>query len=136
MKEESNMILTNPQDREIFEEALSASKREIKGFYEEDNFSTHYILFLEYLRLSRMIIDLEELDFNNEAKNYEVDEKMDKILKYVSKRMPFKEALGNVIVSLGSFPDPSDMMRYMDMSQEDLELEKEKLFNKTGLWNT
>ena len=129
------MVLTNPQDQKVFEEALSVSKAEINSFYKEDIFPTHYILFLEYLRLSKMIGDLKGIDFGDIEMDEEMYEEMNKILEYVIKRMPHKETLGEV-VSPNYFPDASEMMRYMNMSQGELKIEKEKLFNKTGIWNT
>ena len=129
------MVLTNPQDQKVFEEALSASKREINSFYKEDIIPTHYILFLEYLRLTKVIIDLKGIDASNSEMDIEVYEDIDEIFKYVIKRMPHKVALGEV-ASPNYFPDFSEMMRYMNMSQGELKIEKEKLFNKTGIWNT
>jgi len=33
------------------------------------------------------------------------------------------------------FPDATEMMRFMMMSPGDLEQEKQKLLNESGLWN-
>jgi hypothetical protein len=112
--------------QKAFDEALAASTEEINSFYKADNPKTHFILFLEYLRLSKMIADLKEMDYNNEE--------MQKITEYVFERMPHKEILANVMTP-EYFPDASEMMRYMMMSPEDLEQEKQKLLNETGLWN-
>jgi len=48
--------------------------------------------------------------------------------------MPHNEILANVMTP-EYFPDASEMMRYMTMSPGDLEQEKQKLLNETGLWN-
>jgi len=113
-------------NQKAFDEALVASTQEIDSFYKEDVYQTHYILFLEYLRLSYIIADLKEMDYN--------DEKMQEITEYVFERMPQKEILANVMTP-EYFPDASEMMRCMNMSPEDLEQEKQKLLNKTGLWS-
>jgi hypothetical protein len=114
------------EHQKAFNEALAASTEEINSFYKADNPKTHFILFLEYLRLSKMIADLKEMDYNNEE--------MQKITEYVFERMAHKEILANVMTP-EYFPDASEMMRYMMMSPEDLEQEKQKLLNETGLWN-
>ena len=46
--------------------------------------------------------------------------------------MPHKEILANVMTP-EYFPDASEMMRFMMMSLGDLEQEKQKLLNETGL---
>ena len=112
--------------QKAFDEALAASTEEINSFYKAANPKTHYILLLEYLRLSKMIADLKEMDYSNEE--------MQKITEYVFERMPHKEILANVMTP-EYFLDASEMMRYMMMSPEDLEQEKQKLLNETGLWN-
>jgi len=114
------------EEQKAFDEALAASTAEINSFYKEDVYQTHYILFLEYLRLSKMIADLKEMDYNNEE--------MQKITEYVFERMPHKEILANVMTP-EYFPDATEMMRFMMMSPGDLEQEKQKLLNKRGLWN-
>ena len=114
------------EEQKAFDEALAASKKEINSFYKADNPKTHYILFLEYLRLSYIIADLKEMDYN--------DEKMQEITEYVFEHMPHKETLANVMTP-EYFPDASEMMRCMNMSPEDLEQEKQKLLNETGLWS-
>jgi len=121
------MLLTNPQDQKAFDEALAASKDEINSFYKADNPKTHYILFLEYIHLSKMIADLQKVDYN--------DEKFQEIVEYVFERMPHEEILANVMTP-EYFPDATEMMQYMNMSPEELEQEKQKLLNETGLWNT
>ena len=88
-----------------------------------DNYKTHFILFLEYLSISKMIANLKEIDYDNK----EIHE----IAEYVFECMPYKESLVNVEY----FSDASEMMRYMNMSPEELEQEKQKLLNKTGLWS-
>ena len=112
--------------QKAFDEALAASKEGIDSFYKADNPKAHFILFLEYLCLSKMIADLKEMDYNNEE--------MQKITEYVFERMPHKEILANVMTP-EYFPNASEMMRYMMMSPGDLEQEKQKLLNETGLWN-
>ncbi len=97
-----------------FDEALAASTEEINSFYKVENPKTHFILFLEYLRLSKMIADLKEMDYNNEE--------MQEITEYVFERMPHKEILANVMTP-EYFPDASEMMRYMNMTLEELEME-------------
>ena len=62
------------------------------------------------------------------------DEKMQEITEYVFEHMPHKETLANVMTP-EYFPDASEMMRCMNMSPEDLEKEKQKLLNETGLWS-
>lgn len=113
-------------NQKAFNEALAASTQEIDSFYKEDVYQTHYILFLEYLRLSYIIADLKEMDYN--------DEKMQEITGYVFERMPHKETLANVMTP-EYFLDASEMMRCMNMSPGDLEKEKQKLLNETGLWS-
>jgi len=116
----------SPDNQKAFDEALAASTEEINSFYKANNPKTHFILFLEYLRLSKMIADLKEMDYNNEE--------MQEITEYVFSRMPHNEILANVMTP-EYFPDASEMMRYMTMSPGDLEQEKQKLLNETGLWN-
>ena len=118
------MLLTNTEKQKTFDEALAASTEQINSFYKADNPKTHYILFLEYLYLSKMIADLKEMDYN--------DEEMQEITEYVFERMPHKEILANVMTP-EYFPDATEMMRYMMMSPEDLEQEKQKLLNDSGL---
>ena len=113
-------------NQKAFDEALAASTEEINSFYKANNPKTHYILFLEYLLLSKMIADLKEMDYNNEE--------MQEITEYVFERMPHKEILSNVMTP-EYFPDATEMMRYMMMSPEDLGQEKENLLKKGGLWN-
>jgi len=113
-------------NQKAFNEALAASTEEINNFYKADNPKTHYILFLEYLQLSHIVADLKEMDYDHEE--------MEEITEYVFERMPHKEILANVMTP-EYFPDASEMMRYMMMSPEDLEQEKQKLLNKRGLWN-
>ena len=110
--------------KKAFDEALAASTEEINSFYKADNPKTHFILFLEYLRLSKMIADLKEMDYNNEE--------MQEITEYVFELMPHKEILANVMTP-EYFPDATEMMRYMMMSPEDLEQEKQKLLSKGSL---
>ena len=112
--------------KKAFDEALAASTEEINSFYKADNPKTHYILFLEYLQLSKVIADLKGIGYDNEE--------MEKVTEYVFERMPHKEILANVMTP-EYFPDATEMMRYMMMSPEDLEQEKQKLLNETGLWN-
>ncbi len=114
------------EEQKTFDEALAASIEEINGFYKEDVYQTHYILFLEYLRLSHIVADLKDIDYDNEE--------MEKITEYVFERMPHKEILANVMTP-EYFPNATEMMRFMMMSPEDLEQEKQKLLNETGLWN-
>ncbi len=111
-------------NQKAFNEALAASTEQINSFYKADNPKTHYILFLEYLHLSKMIADLKEMDYN--------DEEMQEITEYVFERMPHKEILANVMTP-EYFPDAAEMMRYMVMSPGDLKQEKQKLLNETGL---
>ena len=113
-------------NQKAFDEALAASKEEINSFYKADNPKTHYILFLEYIHLSKMIADLKKMDYN--------DEKFQEIAEYVFERMPHEEILANVMTP-EYFPDASEMMGYMNMSPGELEQEKQKLLNETGLWN-
>jgi len=113
-------------NQQTFDEALAASTEQINSFYKADNPKTHYILFLEYLHLSKMIADLKEMDYN--------DEEMQEITEYVFERMPHKEILANVMTP-EYFPDATEMMRYMMMSPEDQEQEKQKLLNESGSWN-
>jgi len=113
-------------NQKAFNEALVASTEEIDSFYKEDVYQTHYILFLEYICLSYIIADLKEIDYDNEE--------MQEITEYVFDRMPHNEILANVMTP-EYFPDASEMMRYMNMSPEELEQEKQKLLNKTGLWS-
>jgi hypothetical protein len=120
------MILSE-DNQKAFDEDLAESTEEINSFYKTDNPKTHYILFLEYIRLSYIIADLKKIDYD--------DDKMEKITEYVFERMPHKEILANVMTP-EYFPDASEMMRYMIMSPEDLEQEKQKLLNESGLWNT
>ncbi len=114
------------EEQKSFDEALAVSTQVIDSFYKEDVYQTHYILFLEYLRLSYIISDLKEMDYN--------DEKMQEITEYVFERMPHKEILANVMTP-EYFPDLSGMMPYYNMSPKDLEKEKQKLLNETGLWS-
>ncbi len=114
------------EDQKAFDEALAAGTEEINSFYKEDVYQTHYILFLEYLSLSHIVADLKDIDYDNEE--------MEKITEYVFERMPHKEILANVMTP-EYFPDATEMMRFMMMSPEDLEQEKQKLLNKRGLWN-
>ena len=120
------MLLTNPQNKEAFDEALAAATAEINSFYKADNPKTHFILFLEYLRLSYFIADLKNIKYDNG--------KMVEITEYVFEHIPHKEVLGDVMTP-EYFPDASEMMRYMMMSPKELEQEKQKLLNETGLWN-
>ncbi len=113
-------------NQKVFDEALAASTQEINSFYKEDVYQTHYILFLEYLRLSRLLAELEGIDRDSEE--------MEKITEYIFECMSHKEILANVMTP-EYFPDASEMMRYMMLSPEDLEKEKQKLLNKTGLWS-
>ena len=76
------------ENKKAFDEALATSKEEINNFYKEDVYQTHYILFLEYLRLSHIVADLKEADYNNEE--------MEEITEYVFERMPRKEILAKV----------------------------------------
>ena len=117
------MIIISNESKEIFDKALTAATEEINSFYKEDVYQTHFILFLEYLRLSKMIADLKEIDYNNEE--------MQEITEYVFERMPHKEILANVMTP-EYFPDASEMMRFMLMSPKELEQEKQKL-NKSAL---
>ncbi len=112
------------ENKQAFEEVLATSTQEINNLYRADNPKTHYILFLEYLHLSKMIADLKEMDYNNEE--------MQEITEYVFERMPHKEILANVMTP-EYFPDASEMMRYMMMSPEDLVEEKQELFSKGRL---
>ena len=113
-------------NQHTFDEALAASTEQINSFYKADNPKTHYILFLEYLHLSKIIADLKGVDYD--------DEDMQEITEYVFERMPYKEILANVMTP-EYFPDATEMMRYMMMSPEEMEQEKQKLLNETGLWN-
>ncbi len=114
------------EEQKTFDEALAASTEEINSFYKEDVYQTHYILFLEYLRLSKMIEDLKEMDYNNEE--------MQKTTEYIFERMPHKEILANVMTP-EYFPDFSEMANLLQMTPNELLQEKQKLLNKTGLWN-
>ncbi len=114
------------EDQKAFDEALAAATAEINSFYKEDVYQTHYILFLEYLRLSHIVADLKDIDYDNEE--------MERITEYVFERMPHKEILANVITP-EYFPDATEMMRFIMMSLGDLEQEKQKLLNETGLWS-
>ena len=120
------MLFTNTENQKAFNEALATSTEQINRFYKADNSKTHYILFLEYLGLSKIIADLKGIDYDNEE--------MQEITEYVFERMPHKEILANVMTP-EYFPDASEMMRYMMMPPEDLEQEKQKLLNESGLWN-
>ncbi len=113
-------------NQQTFDEALAASTEQINSFYKADNPKTHYILFLEYLGLSKIFADLKGIDYDNEE--------MQEITEFVFERMPHKEILANVMTP-EYFPDATEMMRYMMMSPEDLEQEKQKLYNETGLWS-
>ncbi|MCB4762717.1 MAG: hypothetical protein LGB71_02645 [Sulfurovum sp.] len=99
-------------NQKAFDKALAASTEKINSFYKADNPKTHFILFLEYLHLSKVIADLKEMDYNNE--------KMQEITEYVFERMPRQEILANVMTP-EYFPDASEMIRYMMMPPEDLE---------------
>ena len=114
------------EEQKAFNEALAASKEEINNFYKEDVYQTHYILFVEYLRLSRIIANLKDVDYDSE--------KIEKIAEYVFEYMPQKETLANVMTP-EYFPDFPEMENLLQMTPEDLEQEKQKLFNETGLWN-
>ena len=114
------------EEKKAFDEALAASTEEINSFYKEDVYQTHYILFLEYLRLSQIVADLKDIDYDNEE--------MEKITEYIFEHMPHKEIFANVMTP-EYFPDASEMMRFMMMSPGDLEQEKQKLLHKSGLWS-
>ena len=111
-------------NQKAFNEALAASTEQINSFYKADNPKTHYILFLEYLHLSKIIADLKGIDYDNEE--------MQEITEFVFERMPHKEILANVMTP-EYFPDATEMMRFMVMSLGDLEQEKQKLLNETAL---
>jgi len=113
-------MILSAEEQKTFDEALAASKEEINNFYKEDVYQTNYILFFEYLRLSHIVADLKDIDYNNEE--------MQEITGYVFERMPHKEILANVMTP-EYFPDASEMMRYMMMSPGELEQEKQKLLN-------
>ncbi len=102
------------EDQKAFDEALAASTAEINSFYKEDVYKTHYILFLEYLRLSHIVVGLKDIDYDSEE--------MEKITEYVFERMPHKEILANVMTP-EYFPDASEMMRYMNMTLDELNTE-------------
>jgi len=102
------------EEQKAFDEALAASKEEINNFYKEDVYQTHYILFFEYLRLSHIVVDLKDIDYDSEE--------MEKITEYVFERMPHKEILANVMTP-EYFPDASEMMRYMNMTLDELNTE-------------
>jgi hypothetical protein len=113
-------------NQEIFNIALDQAKVQIELFYQKDVYQTHYILFLEYLRLSKMIADLQKVDYN--------DEKFQEVAEYVFERMPHEEILANVMTP-EYFPDATEMMRYMNMSPEELEDQRSELMHHRGLWN-
>ena len=114
------------ENQEIFNDKLDQAKIQIGLFYQKDVYQTHYILFLEYLRLSYIIADLKGMNYN--------DEKMEEITEYVFERMPHKEILANVMTP-EYFPDLSGMMPYYNMSPEELEDQRLELMHHRGLWN-
>ena len=119
-------MTVSADNQKAFDGALSASTEEINNFYKANNPKTHFILFLEYLRLSYFIADMKNIEYDNGE--------MEKITEYVFERMPHNEILANVMTP-EYFPDATEMMRFMMMSPGDLEQEKQKLLNGTGLWN-
>jgi len=51
---------------QLFKAAFEESKEEIDGFFIEDNPHTHYILFLEYLKLSNFLATEQQIDLEDE----------------------------------------------------------------------
>ena len=114
------------ENQEIFNDKLDQAKIQIGLFYQKDVYQTHYILFLEYLRLSRIIADLKGVDYDSE--------KIEKIAEYVFERMPHKEILANVMTP-EYFPDFSEMANLLQMTPEELEDQRLELMHHRGLWN-
>lgn len=119
------MTLT-PDNQKLFDAALENAKMQITLFYDAADHRTHYLLFLEFIQLFKVITDFENIDLE--------DERTKEITEYLFDLMPHKEILGKVM-SPEYFPDLSVMMEYMIMDQDQIRSEKLELMKRKGLYN-
>ena len=110
---------------QLFKAAFEESKEEIDGFFIEDNPHTHYILFLEYVKLSNFLAAEQQIDLE--------DEKMRKITEYLYDIMPHRDILANVMTP-EYFPDLSVMMDLMLLPPKDLATKKSNLKDGLEQW--
>lgn len=115
-----------PDNQKLFDAALENAKMQITLFYDEKNHRTHYILFLEYIQLSKTLAALQNIDLEDDATKGITD--------HLYSVIPHSEILAKVM-SPEYFPDPSVMMDYMMMNENEIRSEKLELMKKRGLYN-
>ncbi|MBN2769043.1 MAG: hypothetical protein JXQ68_08050 [Campylobacterales bacterium] len=109
-----------------FEEAVNDATKEIQKIYKETETNTHYILFLEYIKLTKILADLEGVDLE--------DEKTQLVTEKVYHAMPHKEKLLEVLSPL-YFPDATAMMHLMSLDLEEVEKRKQLFINGSPEWS-
>ena len=143
LSEEDALEATEKKEKsmsQLFKAAFEESKEEIDGFFIEDNPHTHYILFLEYLKLLNILATEQQIDLKGEKMNEMTeqqidleDEKMRKITEYLYDIMPHRDILANVMTP-EYFPDLSVMMDLMLLPPEDLATKKSNLKDGLEQW--
>lgn len=113
-----------------FEEAVNDATKEIQKIYKETETDTHYIFFLEYIKLTKILADLEGVDLGDDLE----DEKAQLITEKVYQAMPHKEKLSEVLSPL-YFPDFSTMMHLMCLDLEEVEKRKQLFINGSPEWS-
>jgi len=119
------MTLTT-DNQNLFNDELEHAKIQIDLFFDDADPKTHYILFLEYIQLSKTLAALENINLEDDATK--------EITDHLYSVMPHSEILAKVMTP-EYFPDPSLMMEYMIMDQDQIRLEKLELMKKRGLYN-